>query len=534
MKTYTVQPGDTLFLIAKKFYGDGYKYTLLANYNNMDDSNALEVGNIINIPSEQELLTAADRLSNWHNYGNGTIYWRVTARGVEVKGKGLIKKEKYTQQAARIWQAYQQPILAASQKHEVPVPAIIATISTESSGNPKAYRYEPDFYDNYLKDKESWIQNPFYDDPKRISASYGLMQIMYTTAYNVGFREEPEKLYDPATNIDVSAAYIASPAQKKQHHWDPPKIACAYNAGSVRPTKKNEWGMFYHPGHLDRWIPAYNGAIEVIGDEYAPEAPTVEPEEVAAPQPQPASPSAPLEVSEKLESTLRIVFPQTGGKPWKTLIVDMFKHLESGTNELISHVISSPTTEPNTGYVYDVCKLEPGIYDLVFAEVGSGSVVYDVADYDITAQHVTLDLRQSLRSVSEPSTSRQVTVILRFPQDVGQVWKPLIVDVSKHEDGQIGVPTSYMIKIPSHGPEGSYIYEIPDIKSGTYNLVLKDAVSNTVIQEIAGYVVDDDPEIIDLRRNRAMYRPQEILPEKGIGEVLKRVFHKFISFFSGQ
>lgn len=528
MKTYTVQTGDTLFLIAKKFYGDGYKYKLLAAYNGLDNPNALEVGDTLNIPPAQDLQKSGNSLSDWHTYGNGTISWRVTPQGVEIQGKGLFEKERYTRQAERIWQAYRQPILAASQKHNVPVPAIIATISTESSGKPKAYRYEPGFYNRYIKEKKPWTENPYYDEPKRISASYGLMQIMYTTAYNVGFRGKPEDLYDPATNIDICAAYIASPFQKKQHQWDPPKIACAYNAGSVRPTKKNEWGMFYHAGHLDRWIPSYNGAIEAIGSEYAPNVPEPETE-----IPQPAPVVEPAETPGTPLSSLQIIFPQSPGEEWKPIIIDLFKHTDSGISDPLSSTVKTAQHDPDKGYTHTIKKLAPGTYDLVFADATSSSILYDVADYEIRTQQVTLDLRKNLRAIPDDMAS-PVSVIFRFSQELGQVWKPMIVDVFKHAKETRELPVSYTIKLPSHGPDGGYIYEIPQIAKGTYDFVFSDARSKAVIQDIAHYVVDEDPEMIDLRRNRALYIEQEPDTEKGFGAAIMDLLQKLFSVFSGK
>lgn len=47
---YTVKEGDTLFLIAEKYYGDGFKYNELATANNLTNVDALEVGQTLDIP----------------------------------------------------------------------------------------------------------------------------------------------------------------------------------------------------------------------------------------------------------------------------------------------------------------------------------------------------------------------------------------------------------------------------------------------------------------------------------------------------
>lgn len=47
---YKVKEGDTLFLIAEKYYKDGYKYTEIAKANNLSDPNSVEVGQVLEIP----------------------------------------------------------------------------------------------------------------------------------------------------------------------------------------------------------------------------------------------------------------------------------------------------------------------------------------------------------------------------------------------------------------------------------------------------------------------------------------------------
>ncbi len=43
-KTHIIQEGETLFNIAKKVYGNGYKYIDLAKDNNISDPNVIVVG----------------------------------------------------------------------------------------------------------------------------------------------------------------------------------------------------------------------------------------------------------------------------------------------------------------------------------------------------------------------------------------------------------------------------------------------------------------------------------------------------------
>lgn len=63
----------------------------------------------------------------------------------------------------------------------------------------------------------------------------------------------------PDFSFQVGAKYIASAYQRRQHASDPPKIAAAYNAGSVRRTSANRWHMVSTGNHIDRFVTAYNG-----------------------------------------------------------------------------------------------------------------------------------------------------------------------------------------------------------------------------------------------------------------------------------
>jgi hypothetical protein len=62
----------------------------------------------------------------------------------------------------------------------------------------------------------------------------------------------------PAFSFDVGTRYMASSFQRGQHRRDPPKIAAAYNAGSIRKSFKNRWRMVSTGNHIDRFVNAYN------------------------------------------------------------------------------------------------------------------------------------------------------------------------------------------------------------------------------------------------------------------------------------
>jgi ATP-dependent DNA helicase DinG len=57
--TYTVQSGDTLAIIARDIYGDYRLYEQLCAFNNIADCNVIEVGQVINLPTEAEIGAVA-------------------------------------------------------------------------------------------------------------------------------------------------------------------------------------------------------------------------------------------------------------------------------------------------------------------------------------------------------------------------------------------------------------------------------------------------------------------------------------------
>ncbi len=79
-----------------------------------------------------------------------------------------------------------------------------AVATVESALDPKAYRFEKRFWEMYCANNPEWQDKV----PEEVSASYGLMQIMYTTAHQWGFRRKPEDLYVPVFNIEIGTKVL--------------------------------------------------------------------------------------------------------------------------------------------------------------------------------------------------------------------------------------------------------------------------------------------------------------------------------------
>lgn len=107
-----------------------------------------------------------------------------------------------------------------------------AQVLVESSGKTHAYRFEPGFWQRYMKDKPEWDGA----NPERVSASYGLLQIMFPVAKELGYNDIPEHLFAPVTGLHWGALKLA-----KLRDWAGGDMAAAlasYNGGKKGNDKR--------------------------------------------------------------------------------------------------------------------------------------------------------------------------------------------------------------------------------------------------------------------------------------------------------
>lgn len=206
-----------------------------------------------NLPSKEETyvddmtFTLADELLTAHQQFD-SVYWKLTPKGIEVDGKvEYTAGEPVT--VTRIWNENRQWIMAASERFQVPSELIIACICTETQGNAQAIREEP----GYVSDDVT---------PQKISA--GLMQTLISTAQETLADLDLDRnwLLQPQNSINAGTAYIKQ--QLAQTQFDPPKVACAYNAGGIYQNRgrSNRWRMRQFPigtgKHADRFVLWFN------------------------------------------------------------------------------------------------------------------------------------------------------------------------------------------------------------------------------------------------------------------------------------
>ena len=131
----------------------------------------------------------------------------------------------------------------------------MATIATESSGDATAIRFEP----RYKSDEAT---------PDQVSP--GLMQTLISTARSALGNNAINRswLLQPDNSIQAGTAYILK--QSQHTGFDPPVVACCYNAGSVLPndSPKNRWRMQQYPigtsEHCDRFVKWFNDCVTVF------------------------------------------------------------------------------------------------------------------------------------------------------------------------------------------------------------------------------------------------------------------------------
>lgn len=171
------------------------------------------------------------------------------------------------------------PILEeASEEFEVRMMYIMALIAIEANRlhgdrlrfDPRSVREEP----GYLSDART---------PNKVSP--GLMQTLISTANgtnekygmfpdNLDRGFDREDLFVPRYSILIGTAYVRTQIDRYEEderaNSIPPddpvtNMVAAYNAGSVRPTTRNPWGMVtYSPTRIDRFIAWTNDAHEVL------------------------------------------------------------------------------------------------------------------------------------------------------------------------------------------------------------------------------------------------------------------------------
>ena len=192
--------------------------------------------------------------------------WRLTDTGIAIDAHQPVGTVGIPTTVQNIWKDFGPFIDAEAQSNSVPVELIVATIATESGGKANAERHEP-----------GWVSN----DATPQSVSIGLMQTLISTARDTMGNKalSASDLLQPATSIAAGTRYIAS--QFDTTGFDPPRVACAYNAGGIyyEPSNTNIWRMRQFPigtpDHANHFIAFFNDFFSLLlGPDIQPKGPS--------------------------------------------------------------------------------------------------------------------------------------------------------------------------------------------------------------------------------------------------------------------
>lgn len=187
---------------------------------------------------------------------NGKAYsWHLEPTGVCIDGKPAAGSGGPPETVGKVWQRFGAAITGWSTRLAVPAELIVATIATESSGNPAAIRFEP----HYGSDEAT---------PDQVSP--GLMQTLLSTARAALADSAIDRnwLLAPENSIQAGTSYILQQSQRTG--FDPPVVACCYNAGSVvlNDSPANPWRMLQYPvgtsEHCDRFVQWFNDCMQLF------------------------------------------------------------------------------------------------------------------------------------------------------------------------------------------------------------------------------------------------------------------------------
>lgn len=123
-------------------------------------------------------------------------------------------------------------VAVAAGKYALSPELLAAQVLVESSGDPNAFRYEPAFFRTYIKGNRAAKAGHY---GPLAACSYGPLQIMLETAYEIGFAGRPEDLFVPEIGLEYGAKYLSSLLLWAQGDYT--RAWCAYNGGKGAALK---------------------------------------------------------------------------------------------------------------------------------------------------------------------------------------------------------------------------------------------------------------------------------------------------------
>ena len=165
----------------------------------------------------------------------------------------------------------------------IPIDLGLALPWVESTFDPTAYRYEPEWDRRYINEikiayrldvddpdfapymmKTITIEEWFEQNPRRqrerissnnygyfaqlrVASSYGLIQVMHSSAVGEGLKGKPESMFRPEVGLEIGFAHLNRKRRRKGYTLK--DAIAAYNAGSAR--RKND-GTYRNQRYVDK------------------------------------------------------------------------------------------------------------------------------------------------------------------------------------------------------------------------------------------------------------------------------------------
>jgi nucleoid-associated protein YgaU len=75
---YVVEKNDSLWNIAQKKYGDGYKWTVIAKENELNNPGLLEVGQTLKLPKIESTIVEKEEVTTEYTVKKGDSLWKIS------------------------------------------------------------------------------------------------------------------------------------------------------------------------------------------------------------------------------------------------------------------------------------------------------------------------------------------------------------------------------------------------------------------------------------------------------------------------
>lgn len=197
--------------------------------------------------------------SGFHNRFGGQS-WRFDNTGVFLEDDPTNPRRSHgsPKTCSAILDLYGQQIFDASMKHGIPPELIVLTIATESGADrkskftgPPTFRWEPGVR-SYSAGPMQTLASTAQEVIDKLQLTYDKEGVAPTFTSEPASVPQTLGLYDPTINIDIGTGEIKLNNLRHSTGFDPILVAACYNAGSLRQTNANPWGLFTFGDHLNR------------------------------------------------------------------------------------------------------------------------------------------------------------------------------------------------------------------------------------------------------------------------------------------